>query len=120
MIDEEFEGVVDCCEADPGVRFADGCVEFFGGGVGLGRAECFVDQESGFGTADGTVCKDFSRGVVLMRRLVACAMVLRGLTDRVHGMILRETRGDTQRILGISSAGSCLRAVRLIFLEVAG
>lgn len=45
-------------------------MEFFGGGMGLCFAECFVDQDARAGAADGAVDEDRSR-VFGVRHLAA-------------------------------------------------
>lgn len=91
LIDEEFEGVVDGCQGDAWVGFADGLVEFFGGGVGFGIAEGLVDEEAWAGAADGTVGEDRPGG----GGGVVFDGVLDDAFDRLigggHGMILRES-----------------------------
>lgn len=83
LIDEEFEGVVDGCQGDAWVGFADGLMEFFGGGVRSGAAEGFVDEKTRTGAADRAVGED--------RPGRSVGVILDGVFGDWHGMILRES-----------------------------
>ena len=64
MVDEQIEGVVDCCETDALRGLFDGLVEFFGGGVCFGITECFVDEQARARATDTALSEDGADGVL--------------------------------------------------------